>query len=422
MAETKKQEPRLEVLDGLRGLAIALVVLFHFWQKSWWNPLERLELLEPLAPCGYLGVELFFFLSGFCLYWPLARSGVAPRWRQYFARRAFKILPSYGLCLLGAWFLIPDETARAHPLLHLVTHLSFTHPFFFETYGLIHGVFWSLGVEVEFYLIFPLVAWLFRKSAIVGALVLVALACLYRLWVFRTFQLTDEGLAYTGRMNQLPGFLDLFGGGVVAAVLVVVAQRRCKPHLAWGLALLAGLAAQLWIFHSFAGHDDGRNAQINYQGLVRLPFALALLVTTVGGADAAAVPAPATLFGGCLLQSLPLAHAGGDTLAESHGNHRAVEHHRSGTADALHAGGLAGLAGCLSTPDLRLRATDPAAWEKAPVGVKATRPCACAGGRGGCARSRGTWRRCGGQGESPARLESARSRRRSRGYWGFPLQ
>ena len=272
------------MLDGLRGLAIALVVLFHFWQKSWWNPLERWDWLAPLAPRGYLGVELFFFLSGFCLYWPLARSGVAPRWRQYFARRAWKILPSYGLCLLAAWFLIPDETARAHPLLHLATHLSFTHPFFFETYGSIHGVFWSLGVEVEFYLIFPLVAWLFRRSAIVGALVLVALACLYRLWVFRTFQLTDEGLAYSGRINQLPGFLDLFGGGMAAAALVVVAQRRCKPHLAWGLVLLAGLAALLWIFHSFAGHDDGRNAQINYQGQIRLPFALALLVATVGGA------------------------------------------------------------------------------------------------------------------------------------------
>jgi peptidoglycan/LPS O-acetylase OafA/YrhL len=280
-----QRDKRLEVLDGLRGLAIVLVVLFHLWQKSWWNPLERLGLLECLPRRGYMGVEIFFFLSGFCLYWPLAQAGKWPGLGHYLKRRMGKILPSYGLCLVAALVLLPEPAVQQNLWLHLFSHLSFLHPLIFETYYSIHGVFWSLGVEVQFYLIFPLLAVLFLRKPLLGPLlgwlVLTVLALLYRRWVAQT---GTEGMGYTMRMNQLPAFLDLFGGGIATATLVSVLRSRIKPHFVWSLLLFGGLAAQLWLLRSFEGHDQGRNAEMNHQALIRLPLAVALVLTTIGGA------------------------------------------------------------------------------------------------------------------------------------------
>ncbi|WP_395146436.1 acyltransferase family protein [Armatimonas sp.] len=285
MRRDEKTANRLEVLDGLRGLAIALVVFFHFWQKSWWNPLEKLPWLECLPRRGYFGVEIFFFLSGFCLYLPLARSSKWPGLRHYFSRRALKILPSYWLCLVAALLLIPEREVAVNFWLHFFSHLSFLHSLTFETYGSIHGVFWSLGVEVQFYVLFPLLAILFIRRPIIGPLLgwllLALIAFFYRRWVVQGGM---EGRGYTMQMNQLPGFLDLFGGGMAAAALTVVLQKRLTPHPAWSLLLVAGLAALLWLFRSADSHNQGHDAAISYQAAIRFPLALLLLLTTIGGA------------------------------------------------------------------------------------------------------------------------------------------
>ena len=123
----------------------------------------------------------------------------------------------------------------------------------------------------------------FRKSPLVGWAFLATLAALYRLWVFRTFHTTEEGLGYTARMNQLPAFLDLFGTGMAVAVLV--ARLREQPRRWWwGVAHVLMLVALYLVLRTFNGRDVGRNAEINHQALIRLPFALVLCGITVSGA------------------------------------------------------------------------------------------------------------------------------------------
>src|SRR5665213_687642 len=57
-------------VDGLRGLAILLVFGYHTWLFSWYTPPPPFDVV---ARTGYLGVDLFFLISGFCLYFPYAR-------------------------------------------------------------------------------------------------------------------------------------------------------------------------------------------------------------------------------------------------------------------------------------------------------------------------------------------------------------
>ena len=74
----------LAPLDGLRGIAIALVVWFHLWEITWWLRADAhlgpfTMNLNAIPEPGFIGVDLFFFLSGFVLFFPYAR---ALQWRR----------------------------------------------------------------------------------------------------------------------------------------------------------------------------------------------------------------------------------------------------------------------------------------------------------------------------------------------------
>ena len=68
------ENPRLGVLDGLRGLAVLLVLWYHVWEISWLSPPKPLAFLPAT---GFIGVTLFFFLSGFVISYPFFRADAA---------------------------------------------------------------------------------------------------------------------------------------------------------------------------------------------------------------------------------------------------------------------------------------------------------------------------------------------------------
>jgi peptidoglycan/LPS O-acetylase OafA/YrhL len=219
------------VMDGLRGIAILLVVLFHYWQLSFWaipipGPGDR--TLESVQYAGFLGVELFFFLSAFCLFYPHAKAmvglGPVPGLRHFAYRRAIKIVPSYWLALfaLGVFFadLYPSNYQHGK-LADLGLHLVFLHNLDEWTQGSFDGVLWSLGVEVQFYVLFPVLAWLFRRSPWLTAAGMVAVALGYRQWE-RQQELADLPF----HEHQLPAFFDLFALGMLSAFLLVWIRQR----------------------------------------------------------------------------------------------------------------------------------------------------------------------------------------------------
>jgi peptidoglycan/LPS O-acetylase OafA/YrhL len=229
---------RLDVLDGLRGLAIALVVWYHAWLVSG----QGVAGINFVAEAGFLGVDLFFFISGFCIFYPYARAmrdgRAAPTTRRFFVRRARKILPSYLLALAvfgivyHARFASPAEAA-----VQFASHLTFMHTLTPLTFGAISGPLWTIGVEVQFYLLFPLLCPWLRKAPLLTCGALLVFSETYR------FVVGQAGLGSTFVfINQLPAYLDVFGSGMFGAYLLTTRKFPAHAPVRW-LYTLGSLAA-----------------------------------------------------------------------------------------------------------------------------------------------------------------------------------
>jgi peptidoglycan/LPS O-acetylase OafA/YrhL len=277
--------PRLGVLDGLRGFAVVQVVWYHVWQLSWLSPDVTIGgvtvPLGALPVTGYFGVELFFFLSGLCLYLPYLRerrvTGSAPGLRDFARRRAAKILPSYWLALAVASVWTVAQVDYATFAAQLASHLFFVHNWSPSTYGSMIGVLWSLAVEAQFYVLFPLVAAaMWRKPWLTWACCSAA-SLLYRVGV-----LAYGDTSMTFFANQLPGVLDLFLTGMLAAHVIVGTLPGAERGRQGTTAALIGGAGFLAIitFAYFRRYDAA--GEIVWQMRLRLPLALCFACLTWG--------------------------------------------------------------------------------------------------------------------------------------------
>ena len=216
---------RLGVLDGMRGIAILLVVWFHIWQISWLA--APFPWLQFIPEGGFLGVDIFFFISGFVICFPYVRAKLEgkprPGWGTFAYRRAIKIVPSYVLSIAIMYAIGYDRAEGSGGVqLDIVTHLLFIHNWFMATYGSINGVLWTLAVEVQFYCIFPLVSIAFLKRPYVTVACMIALAL-----AFRTYDLHRPNDFYFGQLiEQLPAYLDCFGCGMLSAWLYAYFRRN----------------------------------------------------------------------------------------------------------------------------------------------------------------------------------------------------
>lgn len=309
---------RIDVLDGLRGLAILLVVLFHVWQLSWWD-FSKLTGgkadLWWLPQAGFLGVELFFVISGFCIAYPFAL-GKTLTWREFYRRRALKVLPSYLLALVVCAIFFDDGTVRSKPVFHLLTHLTFTHNWFFETYYSTLGPAWSLAVEVQFYLLFPLLYFPLKRWPFLTTLAMALLAVYWRRWAWDVSG--EDGHTYTMRLNQLPGSLDLFACGIAAAYLTPklregLSRRSWVKGIASVLAL-AALVGLFFLYRSFLPATSGVKCGTPlWQAKWRLPIGLLALALIVAGSLSVrpvqwALASPPLRFLGLISYSLYLWH------------------------------------------------------------------------------------------------------------------
>jgi len=231
---------RFDNINLLRAWAALSVVVYHVIEHGGWSEFPRSGPLHAFR-VGWLGVDLFFVISGFviaysalCLYRASA-AGFAP---QYWRRRLGRILPLY-LLTLFAWIALAG-TFRLPPAdfaWQLFTHLGFIHSFWPDTHGAIDGPNWSLAIEMQFYLAIALaVRWIDRTPGWRIWLYGIAISWAWRACMFMLHGHEDAFHIFVA-VTQLPGLLDEFGAGIFLAKLVLDGPPRRPWH---GWAWLAG--------------------------------------------------------------------------------------------------------------------------------------------------------------------------------------
>lgn len=194
---------RLDI-QGLRALAVLAVVAFH--------------LDKSLLPSGFVGVDMFFVISGFIISSLLLKSGGQVSLSSFYWGRAKRILPAYVVMLLASalvaaiLFLPPDYLAVKRSL---SSALKFTSNQFFSNFNgyfhpeayelpLLHT--WSLAIEMQFYLLLPLCFVFLRPSALKPVFLLLTVAGL----AFAQWQLADPLSArdaYFSLIARVPEFM-----------------------------------------------------------------------------------------------------------------------------------------------------------------------------------------------------------------------
>jgi peptidoglycan/LPS O-acetylase OafA/YrhL len=182
---TSSQRAFIPQIDGLRFIAIMAVIAYHVRAICLYhlNPDHRAVEGDPvndLESVGHYGVMLFFAISGFILALPFARQylgeGKVVSLRGYYLRRVTRIEPPYviHLMLLGFYCWLVLRWQPSHPHLyhnsawfryageHLLASLCYANGFIFGTHPYPNIVLWSLEIEVQFYLLAPFLAWLFK--------------------------------------------------------------------------------------------------------------------------------------------------------------------------------------------------------------------------------------------------------------------
>lgn len=144
---------RLDNIDLLRALAIVSVVSWHY-TGNWPGNLLRGDPAPFRVPFGWAGVDLFFMVSGFCIFMTLERSRTLA---EFWARRFARLQPAYVLGVLLTFAIVSVFGLPGHqasPIVALGNLLWFDiHP----GWGFVDDAYWSLVVELEFYFCFGLI-------------------------------------------------------------------------------------------------------------------------------------------------------------------------------------------------------------------------------------------------------------------------
>jgi peptidoglycan/LPS O-acetylase OafA/YrhL len=327
----------LQGLTGIRGFAAVWVLVYHTWTffalRSVTVGVGGVTLdLTPFFSLGWAGVDVFFVLSGFLLALPFVRAGLSgaprPSFRVFFQRRVLRVFPAYFAQLL---ILIPlalaGKLGDVPSLPNIAAHLAMAHnsP---KYSGAINTPYWTMPIEWDFYLAFPLlILWIKpgRWAWLAGLSVAATIA--YRMLIY-------AAPSTRPLLEQFPGRSDQFVFGMIGAYafLRLSDPDQRRERAADVMALLAVTAAigLMYLLHyRVEEYFRGEWTLYTWHMLFGAAVAVLLVATAWNGRIVAAVLANRVMVGlGAISYSIYLWHyplllwlknSGGVEAAAKHG-------------------------------------------------------------------------------------------------------
>ena len=274
-------------LQSLRGVAALWVVLYHL--QVYLAYFQQPLLPIPGLNVGWLGVDLFFVLSAYLLGQPFI-DGRPPRVGRFLADRFLRIAPAYyaafAATVLAYVAFVPYGWIPNLAWWSLV----FLQDFQFRTFIAVNPAFWSLAVEMQFYVLLPFLARAFRGRRwplALAACLLASLAYRAALYLLAPRPINTTSPLLVLESFTIPAFLGHFGLGLAAcrirAVQTRVGAGVRRLMFAAGLALVA-VPAGLWVPRTsiyFSGLSLEGDALL--RPLAACGFTLMVLATASGG-------------------------------------------------------------------------------------------------------------------------------------------
>ena len=221
--------------DAFRGFAVMAIVVIHLMFRSQWVP--ESDVARSVFVSGFLAVDVFFLISGFVLFLPVAVRGTLGDTRAFFIRRYMRIAPAYYVCialtLLLLPLLLPDPSSPGLPphdalatlvhVLFLQNEVGIAYGPFYPGFG-VNAAVWTLSIEIIFYALLPLVAVWYRRHPFTGLAIAALVTVCWRLALEPPHDYLRNTLAPSDLhqiFKQFPMFTLDFAAGMTAAVVYV---------------------------------------------------------------------------------------------------------------------------------------------------------------------------------------------------------
>lgn len=254
------ENDRLNHLDGLRGIAVSLVILYHLFGEDWAGLLPYADTYNDFFKFGYMGIQMFFIISGFVISMTLEKCN---GFGDFMYRRWFRLFPAMLIVSFLILITAPLLTSRPYgpPVIHdLIPGLTFIEPAFYRfifnnDQKVLEGAFWTLFVEAKFYIVAGLLYFSFGQKRMIEVLVVMFLTYI----VFDALRTTIPS-EMSDYIETLMRYLNYrhYGWFAAGALFYRYYSQKSKVAFMWGVVValmsarsLDGLLTSSMVFASF---------------------------------------------------------------------------------------------------------------------------------------------------------------------------
>ena len=289
-SDNKLETTHIKELDGLRALFIIIIVWYHIWQQSWLEPKIGAFSIDGIIRNGSICVDALILISGFCLFLPYARKmeydDKLPSTKKFYINRIARIVPSYLFAILVTliFFVLPNKeySSISFALKDIFSHLFFVHNLVPEVLydTKIIGVLWTVAVEIQLYLFFPLIAKAFMKKPILTYISTVSFSLLCCFLISQNF----DTISHSFWVNNTLTFICVFMNGILGAWIYMKITKKYPSNkflpILFTIISIALVLVYTPICNFRMSYGDEQKWQIDFRYLLSF-FYLAFIISTI---------------------------------------------------------------------------------------------------------------------------------------------